>query len=206
MSTLVSVLLSASGPYAGIRYAFRRPKTVSDTDGATLGHQAMDGASPITNLIMASQNPKPSRASRKRATGYTSSFVSSTAITSAGNAGWQINAPKRDGGRARITQFTVVVYVTVNGIKYAWNIRKTLYNKIKGSLTALGVKVATTDDALVFGATFPKPPSVTITTPQGAELVSASSFYDPSNESSLSANFSTKKGRHTQAQWGSVAR
>jgi hypothetical protein len=206
MSTLVSVLLSTSGSYAGIRYAFRRSKTVSDADGTTLGHQAMTGADPVANLIMASQNPKPSRASRKRATGFTSSFVSASAIVSAGNAGWSISPPKRDGGRARLTQFTIVVYVTLNGIKYAWNIRKTLYAKIKGSLESLGVKVAKSNDDLVFGATFPKPPQVQIHTVQGVKTLTTSSFYDPSNEASLSANFSTKKGRYTAAQWASVAK
>lgn len=206
MSTLVSVLLSTTGAYAGVRYAFRRPKSFSAADGTVLDHLVMDGASTVTNLIMGSQNPKPSRAKKKRATGYASSFISASAITAAGNAGWQIEATKRDGGRARITQFTIVVYVTLNGIKYAWNIRKTLYNKIKGSLGALGVKVAAAGDDLVFGANFPRPPQVIINTAQGADVLSTSSFFDPSNESALAGNFSVKVGRYTQSQWGAVAR
>jgi len=206
MAKLVSVLLSASGAYSGVRYAWRRSKRVSDADGVVLGHQDMTGATPFVNVILGANNPKPSMASRKRATGYTSSFVSATAILGAGNAGWQINPPKRDGGRARITQFTIVVYVTINQIKYAWNIRKELYNKIKGSLSSLGVRVATQSDDLVFGASFPKPPRVIINTVQGVDVLSASSFYDPSNEASLAANFSTKKGKFDAKAWAAAAK
>jgi hypothetical protein len=206
MSRLVSVLLSASGAYQGVRYAFRTSKTVSEGDSTVLGHQALTGADTIANLIFKAQTPKPARASRRRATGYTSSFVSATATVSAANAGWQITPSRRDGGRRRITQFTVVVYVTLNGIKYGWNIRKSLFQKIKGSLTALGVQVATPQDDIVFGASFPKPPKVTISVPQGADILTSSSFYDPSREESLSANFATTKGRHDSKAWTAIAR
>jgi hypothetical protein len=91
-------------------------------------------------------------------------------------------------------------------VKYAWSIRKSLYRQIQSNLNSLGVRPATasTDD-LVFGASFPKPPTVIIKAVQGDGVVQNESFFDPTNEAQLKANFATREGRYTINHWQGIA-
>ena len=202
-SRLVAVDFPSTSNYAGIHYAFR---TILDASyGSILGHKALTALEPVGGLIFKANAPKPARATKEFATGIHSSFIDDGAYSSASAAGWSITPSKISGSRATNTRFAQVVYITVNGIKYGWSIRKSLYRKIQSSLNALGVKPALPTDNLVFGASFPKPPIVKIKITQGAEVVTAMSYFDPSNKGSLAANFSYKEGKYNTTHWGEIA-
>lgn len=201
---LVSVDFGSASPYAGLHYAFKTP--IKESESTALGHTALTANAPLAGIIYRANAPKPPKATKRLADGSTStSFVDDGALVSAVAAGWQLIPSKRSGGRRRKTRRTTVVYVTINTVKYAWNIKDTLLAKAKPSLDALGIKVATQSDACVFGASFPKPPTVKFFNNQGAEEVSMETFYDPSNDSSLSVNFETTSGRYTLEDWATVA-
>ncbi len=203
-SRLVAVDFSSASPYANIHYAFKT--TIKESESTALGHTALIGSSPIAGIILRANAPKPPRATKRLASGATStSYIDDGAYLTAAAAGWNILSSRISGGRRRKTRRTTVVYVTLNGVKYGWNIRDTLLAKLKSSLEALGVKTALPSDAIVFGASFPKPPTVTVFTEVGGETVSTTTFYDPSNEATLSANYETKAGRHTALDWTSMA-
>ncbi len=201
---LVSVDFSSASPYAGLHYAFKTP--INASESTALGHTTLTANSPLQGLIYRVNAPKPPKATKKLASGASStSFIDDGAYVSAAAAGWQLIPSKRSGGRRRKTRRTTVVYVTVNGVKYAWNIRDTLLAKAQSSLSALGIKVATKSDDCVFGASFPQPPKVKFYADQGGEEVSMQTFYDPSNESQLSVNYETTSGRYTLDHWATVA-
>ena len=201
---LVSVDFSSSSPYSGLHYAFKT--SIKETESTALGHTALTANAPLSGIIYRANAPKPPKATKRLADGSTStSFIDDGAFLTAIAAGWNLIPSTRSGGRRRKTRRTTLVYVTINGIKYGWNIRDTLYNKGKSSWDALGLKAATQNDHVVFGASFPKPPVVKLFVSQGDEEVSLSTFFDPSNESSLSANFETTSGRYTSAHWAAIA-
>jgi hypothetical protein len=201
---LVSVDFSSASSYAGLHYAFKT--SIKESESTALGHSTLTASSPLSGLIYRANAPKPPKATKRLADGSTStSFIDDGAYVSAAAAGWQLIASKRSGGRRRKTRRTTVVYVTVNGVKYAWNIKDTLLAKLKPSLDALGVKVAAVDTDCVFGASFPKPPTVKIFTSQGTDEISASTFFDPSNLSALTVNFETTSGRYTLDHWATIA-
>lgn len=201
---LVSVDFSSASTYAGLHYAFKT--SIKETESTALGHTALTANSPLAGLIYRANAPKPPKATKRLSTGATStSFIDDGAYVSAAAAGWQLIPSKRSGGRRRKTRRTTVVYVTVNGVKYAWNIRDTLLAKARSSLEALGIKIATKADDCVFGASFPQPPKVKIFTTQGEEEVSLQTYFDPSNDGALSVNFETTSGKYTLDHWATVA-
>ena len=200
-SRLVFVQLAA--PYAAIKYGFRT--TVKDSTSATLGHQALTALTPVAGLILRANTPKPRRASRRTATGIESSFVAPGAVVAAIAAGYDI-VKARPNGRKRNTIFQVAVYVTLNGVKYAWGMRKTQKAKLAANFGALGIQESTgLEDDLVFGASFPKPPKAKSLTFSGDTTISSSIFYDPTNEVQVKALFSDSPGSFTQADWGELA-
>lgn len=200
-SRLVFVQLAA--PYAAIKYGFRT--TVKDSTSTTLGHQALTASTPVSGLIFKANSPKPRRASRTTASGVESSFVAPAAIVAAIAAGYDI-VKARPNGRKRNTRFQAAVYVTLNGVKYAWGMRKTQQAKLGANFGALGIKPTTgLEDDLVFGASFPKPPQARSLTVKGGVTLSSSTFYDPSNEAQVKAKFSDSPGAFTQADWGEFA-
>ena len=133
-SRLVYVALAA--PYADIKYGFRT--TVKETTSTTLGHQVLDVNTPVTGLIYKANSPKPRRASRRTATGLESSFIAPSAVAAAVAAGFDIVKAKPNG-RKSLTQLQVPVYVTVNGVKYAWGMRKAQKAKLGANFAALGI-------------------------------------------------------------------
>lgn len=190
-------------PYTDHKYGFRT--TVKETTSTTLGHQPLEINTPVTGLIFKANSPKPRRASRRTATGLESSFIAPSAVAAAIAAGFDITRAKPKG-RKRPSQFQDPVYVTVNGIKYAWAMRKTQKAKLGTNLELLGIKVATGAELdLVFGASFPKPPRVTSIATQGkgdkAVSISSNTFYDPSNDTKVKAAFGTSEGQYLQADW-----
>lgn len=202
-SRLVSVDFAPTSNYTGIHYAFRT--VVDETKGSQLGHELLAANSPVSGLIFKANSPKPPRATKEFATGVSSSFIDFASYSSASAAGWSITPSKNMGRRSVETRFAYIVYVTINGLKYGWSIRKTLFRKLQSNLASLGVKRATASDNLVFGASFPKPPQVVMKAVSGSEIITNSTFYDPSNESSLSANFKTKAGKTTTSDWAEIA-
>lgn len=202
-SRLVSVSFSPTSNYAGTQYAFRT--VIKAAEGTQLGHDALSAGSPLSGLIFRANSPKPPRATKEFATGVTSSFIDFASYSTAAAAGWSISPSKKMGRRSVETRFAYIVYVTMNNVKYGWSMRKTLFRKLQSNLASLGVKRATAADNLVFGASFPKPPSVVMKAVAGSEIITNSTFYDPSKESSLSATLQTKAGKFTTSDWAEVA-
>jgi hypothetical protein len=152
---LVSVPLSN-----GLVYVFA---TNVDTDARTiLGHTTVPATVPAL-AFQGGNSPKPKRARKLTADGWNSSFISSTpaTVTAAKSAGWQIsNSTKSRGLVPTSGARATTVYVTVRGIKYAWNMPNETRDTIKQAvLTTLGVEIATAADlpTLVWGATLPRP-------------------------------------------------
>ena len=135
MSRLVFVPLEA--PYADHKYGFRT--TLEASKGTILGHQPLDASTPVTGLIFKANHPKPKRASKTFATGTNSSFIAPSAIAAAIAAGWDIVKAKSNGRKSRST-FQIPVYVTVNGVKYAWGMKKSQKAKLGANFATLGIK------------------------------------------------------------------
>jgi hypothetical protein len=204
-SRLVFVPLEA--PYADHKYGFRT--TLESAKGTVLGHQTLDATTPVTGLIFKANHPKPKRASKTFATGTASSYIAPSAVAGAIAAGWDVSRARSNGYKSN-SRFQIAVYVTVNGVKYAWAMRKSQKAKLGANFGVLGIKEVTgTEQDLVFGASFPKPPragSITVSG-KGATATTLRSFtyFDPSNEASLPAEFAKPKGRNsgqtTSADW-----
>lgn len=175
----------------GVNYAFW---TNIPTGAKTaLGQVAIaTPASPPLGTVLASNFPKPRRASKREALRFTSSFCSAALLVQLKVAGWRITKPRVTKPPLHIpatrpNSFIQTVYVTFRGIKYAWQLPKvTITNVTQATLDALGVKLATAGDfdELCFGGNAPKPPKaeVTIGSGEGADATSKtlSTFYDPS--------------------------
>ncbi len=192
---LVSVPIGAS-----MSYMF---ETNVDTIARTaLGHVPVLNGTVPAFAFLGGNSPKPNRAKILTADGWNSSFVTSVATTQASlrTAGWQIGkAPKRRAIISGTTARAVTVYVTVRGIKYAWNMPSETRVKITDTtLTALGVNIATAADipTLVWGASLPRPAKAqTFITggTQGGDLLST--FVGQAVEDSLPANWKLKSPR-----------
>jgi len=200
-SRLVYVGLAA--PYADHKYGFRT--TAKETTSTALGHQTLDATTPVTGLIFKANHPKPKRASKTFATGTESSFIAPASVASAVAAGWNVIKAKSNGRKSKST-FQIPVYVTVNGVKYAWGMRKAQKTKLGNNFAALGIKEVTgTEQDLVFGASFPKPPRVESISTSGrganATSINSSTFYDPSNDGTIPDTFRRYAGQYTAADW-----
>ena len=198
-SRLVYVTLDA--PYAAHNYGFRT--TIKESEGTVLGHVALTASTPVTGLIFKANHPKPKRASKTFATGTSSSFVAPSAIAAAVAAGWDITKAKSNGRKSK-SRFQVPVYVTINGVKYAWAMRKTQKAKLGPNFAALGIKEATGDELdLVFGASFPKPPRIRsiVTDASGGNAQSSNTFYDPSKKTIPADLAISSSGSVTAADW-----
>ena len=163
-------------PFNGssIRYGFLT--NIDSGDSQILGHQDAAAAGQ-GGIVYGANSPKPARASRKRATGTTSSFIDWNSIAAARTQGWSIGkASIRRGGT---TAKSRVVYVTFQGISYAWSMPNDTYANIgSGDLQTLGVRDSDTNDTdLVFGADSPKPPRAMFDAGENTY----STFYDPTN-------------------------
>lgn len=195
------VFVGMAAPYVDHKYGFRT--TCKDSTSTALGHQPLIVTTPVQGLIFKANSPKPRRASRRTATGIESSYVAEASVVSAKQAGWDITKA-RPNGRKSASQFQIPVYVTVNGVKYAWGMHKTQLAKLGTNFDSLGIKKAIgTEEDLVFGASFPKPPRVrslaTVGKGATATSVSSTTFYDPSNEAQLGGKFALYAGQHTAA-------
>lgn len=173
---------------------------VFDTNVDSIARTAL-GHIPITTTVPAfafqgGNSPKPVRGKILTADGWNSSFATNVPATIATlkAAGWQIGRPPKR--RALITGTTArasTVYVTVRGIKYAWNMPTETRTKITDTImTALGINVATAADVptLVWGASLPRPAKAqTFLTggTQGGDRITT--FVGQAQEDNLPANW-----------------
>ncbi|MEM6840051.1 MAG: hypothetical protein AAF609_24850 [Cyanobacteria bacterium P01_C01_bin.120] len=167
----------AVSPFNGSTILYGFLTNIDGGDSATLGHQ--DAAVAAQGTVFGANSPKPARASRKRATGTTSSFIDWNSIAAARQAGWSVGkASNRRGGQ---TAKSRVVAVTFQGITYAWNMPLDTYNNIgAGDRQTLGIRDTDTNDTnLVFGVDSPKPPKATFDAGENQYTT----FYDPTNGS-----------------------
>lgn len=79
------------------------------------------------------------------------------------------------------------VYVTIGGIKYAWNMPLYLYQKIEGDIAGLGISAATGGDTktLFWGLSAPKPARVAKVAEEATGTTTYSTFCAPTKEDSL---------------------
>lgn len=186
----------------GVIYAFET--NVDTEERVALGHTAITGDAYPPGSFIGANSPKPRRARRLSATGWNSSFVAEVpaTITALKAAGWQVSRPPKRRAiipstlaSARVT----TVFVSIGGIKYAWNMPRETLTKINtsGGVAALGIELATAADTntLVWGPSIPKPARAqfilatggTGTPIDGQDILST--FVTPSIEDSLPAGW-----------------
>lgn len=164
-------------PYQGSNLKYGFATNIDAAQSTQLGQTTLTGANPA-GFIFGANSPKPARASRRFATGIVSSFIDVGSIVTARAAGWSVGKGKRRGASNSARSKTV--YVTIGGIKYAWQLPADTEASI-GGLAALGIQVATNANTdLVFGATTPKPDRAQKTVVSGANTNIISTFFDPS--------------------------
>lgn len=176
--------LMAVKPFNGtnIRYGFMT--NVKPSIRTELGQVKVDRsrADATLNLVIGANAPKPAQARKYdvASQGTVSSFVDAGKIGRL-PAGWTVSRPKVRRGRT--SQKTLAVYITIRGIKYAWRIPKRTWQRLGANAAKLGIKQASSNDKdLVFGASFPVPPTVAAILGDGKGI---STFCDPSKIDSL---------------------
>jgi hypothetical protein len=169
---LVAVIPFASSP---LKYGFQT--NIDQAQSTQLGQVAVNTLA--AGYIFGANAPKPARARKKFATGVVSSFISAGSVSTARGQGWSIGKGSfRTGGN---TPKGKVVYVTLQGVKYGWIMPNTTAQRIGGSLTQLGIKIATSADKdIVFGASYPKPPTASRSIAASGGTSTVSTFFDPS--------------------------
>lgn len=172
--TLVTVAISNGG--ININYGFL--SGLKDSLRNDFGQVATKGTLP-TNFCFGANSPKPGRASKKISTGNVSSYYADAKRSGLKKAGYNVTRKKiravQTGGLAP------VYYVTIAGIKYAWNMTYMTAGVLPSDLvTAAGVKKAKADEkGLVFGAEFPKPPRYSRDVTINGDIESFTTFVDP---------------------------
>lgn len=155
---------------------------------ADFGQVSVTSKFNVAGAILGANSPRPSRASKKNAPpiGYEGSFCSDENIASLRKKGYRISR-----GKLRVPSSSALsksVYVTVNGVKYAWqmSLPSTEQGELSAIITALGLNEADPKDSgdLVWGADFPKPARAEILRLDGEGNVAASfsTFCDDTKE------------------------
>lgn len=178
----------------GLIYVFET--NVDTVERNNLGQAPLPAVAPAL-AFKGGNSPKPRRARRLTADGWNSSFCSAapaTIIPALKTAGWQVGrTPKQRGIITAAGARSVTVYVTVRGIKYAWNMpRETQASLTAARMTGLGIQIATATDiaTLVWGASVPRPAKVQIQLSPGLfGADSVSTFVGQAQEDSLPAGF-----------------
>jgi len=187
------VLPTAAAPPAaattGLIYCFWT--NIPTTDRTELGHTAVANPTlPAVGSVLGATFPKPKRAS-KRNNGllrFTSSFISKDKIDAARIAGWRVSKsarlPKLHTEALTPNAFVRTVYVSIRGIKYAYDTPKVTLDNVKGAgkgIDKIGLKEADASDAdeLCFGANAPKPPKAAFTFALGGKPATVQTFFDP---------------------------
>jgi hypothetical protein len=164
-------------PFVGSPLKYGFATNIDQAQSTQLGHAPVNTLA--AGYIFGANAPKPARARKKFATGVVSSFISAGSVATARGQGWSVGKGSyRTGGS---TPKGKAVYVTLQGVKYGWNMPNTTAQRMGGSLTQLGIKIATTADKdIVFGASYPKPPTASRSIASSGGTSTISTFYDPS--------------------------
>lgn len=187
------VYVQLAGNLAAIKYGFRTP--IDASKGTVLGHVAFPDSGSAEGLVLGVNAPKPQRASKRLASGTVSSFIAPAAIAAAKAAGWKVGRPTAPR-LPKTTTFSSTRYVLINGVKIAWNMPRSVINNLAAAqVTALKIKKPTNADLdLVFGASFPQPPTVKFTKLVGDQETSVSTFADNTALDNLGNGFTVIKG------------
>lgn len=170
------VFVNMANP-AGIKYGFRSGLRTGLR--ATFGQEVITASTALTGLIIGANSPKPPRASKQETAGIESSFCANEKINSLKADGWTITKPKRPG-RAKTSGLAKTQYITLNGVKYAWNSPDFSEEAVGTDVSVLGVTTATASEAgLIWGASFPKPPRMVKKVGEAGFSTTVSSFVDP---------------------------
>jgi hypothetical protein len=146
----------------------------------------------IQGLAIGVNSPKPPRATKITVTGTETSFCDEAKIPTLLADDWEIKGAKIRG--ISDSSFAKAVYVTINGIKYAWMSAEAPINP-PGYATA-DIKPVGDNDLVVIGASFPKPPRMKVnlketTGAPGSETTSKlgtfSTFVDPTKVDDLTS-------------------
>lgn len=169
-------------PFLGSQLKYGFKTNVDSTVGSEAGHRVVETVVP-TGLVIGANAPKPARGTRVKViagvVNTDSTFVDANKRNTL-PSGWSVQRPKVRRGRP--TQKTVIAYVTIRGVNYAWNLPKTTQVYMKNDLGSLGIKIATGNDKdLAFGSDYPKPPKVgKIYSGGSGGIDNISTFCDPS--------------------------
>lgn len=168
---LVAVTPFASSP---IKYGFNT--NIDQAQSTQLGQVGVNTFA--SGFVLGANAPKPARARKRFASGVVSSFISAGSVTAARTAGWSVGKGSyRAGGSSAKGK---VVYVTIAGIKYGWNMPNTTAQRIGGALAQLGIREGrTTDKDIVFGASYPVPPKASRAVASSGGSSTLTTFYDP---------------------------
>lgn len=189
-------ILVAVSPFNGSTILYGFQTNIDANDRQALGQQEI-GNQEVNGLVVGANSPKPARASRRRATGTTSSFIDWSVIAAARQAGWRVGTGRLRRGSVGARSRTV--FVTYKGINYAWQIPNDTYANLGGDAAALGLREAGPNDTdLVFGAQSPKPPKATRTIGEGEDANQITTFYDPSGQ--VPAGWETRSGKINTTQ------
>lgn len=169
---IVSVVPFNGSP---IKYGFAT--NIDQAQSQQLGQAAITTFA--SGFVFGANAPKPARARKRFASGIVSSFISASSVVAARGAGWSVGKGKyRTGGT---TPKGKTVYVTIGGIKYGWVMPNTTAQRMGGSISQLGIKEAmSTDKDVVFGASYPKPPTASRSVASSGGASTLTTFYDPS--------------------------
>lgn len=166
-------------PTATIKYGFLT--SVKESTRTALGHVAVNRAALPEGLVFGANAPKPGKASQTTAAGSESSFYDVSKSAALKVDGWRLSFPTVRRGKTG--RKSTCVYVTIDGIKYAWMQNNETHGLLAADASALGLELGTSDDIdLVWGARFPRPPRAYKT---GADNRTISTFVDPSKIDSL---------------------
>lgn len=161
--------------YAGLKYVFNSRNDPGDRE--ILGQELLAATETnVAGYVIGVNAPKPPRAKKDKTTGSESGFYDHTNRAELIAAGWQLTKGKA-GRSPSVSGRSDFVYVTINGVKYAWYCpRSAGAAGLDPDAVALGVKPVTANDLVVYGAQFPVPPRFKKALNGGIY----STFYDPS--------------------------
>lgn len=169
---------------------FRRPDLVS-TAATALGVTKVTAANIVATKGFCRANaPRMPVAKKNLAAGSVSSIFDISKKAALAADGWSFRGRgiiRWRGPLAGNAYKSKTTYVTIGGLKYAWNMPLYLYNKIETDLAGLGVSLADGGDTktLFWGLSAPKPARVSKLVEESGELTEYSTFCDPTKEDAL---------------------
>lgn len=174
-------------PFPGnIKYGFLT--NVAAAVGTSCGHTAVP-ADPPVGLCFGANQPKPGKASKRRVNGTDSTFYDHSRYGALRTDGWSLTLPRRRRGSNGANSRSV--YVTIQGVKYAWKMPIHTYTSVGAARGDLGIQDATENDTdLVWGASSPKPDKVSRVVVGADNVDVISTFVDPSRINNLPEGWS----------------